>query len=1104
MWEDIILDNLMKSFFRDIPQAKIQIDNFNHMITNRLKKIIEDEVINIKLDEDRYFRINFDSVFVEKPFIIEDRIMRFITPMEARIRDLTYSGQVFCNINTCIVKHDTKTNEKIISEYKVYRKKSIAKIPIMLGSVKCNLHGMTSKEKHEKGECLYDQGGYFCIRGKERVLVSQERVNYNEVYCFQPKTNLREDSICEIRSISEETRHSVYLQMKMIHHKITITIPYIQGDIPLGYLFMAYGLNVEQVTSLFEKFNIDQQHLKYILLDMIKIRNKESAIIKIAENTASVVMKENRTRFVEQIIQNEILPHLGICSSDEKKIVFLAKMCKKLLRVIFHNEEYDCRDNINNKRLEMSGVLIENLFRTLFKRFIKLASIHLEKRQDIVVIMNKITLITIGIHHCFSTGSWGVPKSSFIRLGVSQILSRLTNASYLSHLLRVLVPIGKEAKNVKIRQVHCSSIGFYCPHETPEGAQSGIVKNLTPYCTMSKQYNITFVKKIITDIAIVHNDFDSFLHQNTNRNPTLVLLNGSLIGYTLVKDELWNQLHVLKSSDIFMKDVSISKRENQNEIHIFCDEGRLQRPLFTRKNLPSIVDLQSKSFSQLVMEKKIVYMDSYEIENHSIAMTLEELKTNECFDLLEIHPSLITGFSVALIPFPDHTQSPRITYHASMGKQAISLPFTNMNHRVDTINYLHCYPEKPIISSHVAQYNNLEKVPIGNNLCVAVSMYTGFNQEDSVIMNQSAIDRGLLRAFSYRTIVVEEKKKSTISSEKIEIPSLQIRTTCFNFSKVDENGIVKVGTFVGCGDVICCKVQKLSNKDMYIYKDSSVIVKSGEEGIVDNVYITHNTENYKIVKIKIRVEKIPEIGDKVASRNAQKGTISIILNEKDMPFSQETGMVPDLILNPLCLPSRMTINQLIESFLSKKSLDDWKKYYSTVFYSGHKEIMMKDIMHDENFENVTMVNGFTGETLKAKVFFGPTYYHRLKHLVSNKIHSRNNGKLQLLTRQPLEGRSRDGGLRMGEMERDCTISHGLSRFLRERLFEQSDYFELYVCANCGGIPHTTTTCNFCQKKNIVKIPLPFACKLLFQELTALGLKINIFTSKKKKISYEVK
>jgi hypothetical protein len=419
-------------------------------------------------------------------------------------------------------------------------------------------------------------------------------------------------------------------------------------------------------------------------------------------------------------------------------------------------------------------------------------------------------------------------------------------------------------------------------------------------------------------------------------------------------------------------------------------------------------------------------MDSYQIENFVVAMTKREMETKDYYDLCEIHPSCISGLSVSLIPFPDHTQSPRVTYHAAMGKQAIGLPFTNTNYRMDTIHHMLCYPERPIIQSHHSEMNHGSELPFGNNLIVAILTYTGFNQEDSVIMNRAAVERGLFRSFAFKMLVVEEKKRSTVMNEKIALVDEVYRNKSFDYSKVDSNGIVKVGVYVGVGDVIVSKLQKVVDKtSKESFYDTSVIIKSGEEGVVDKVYIVNNNDGYKIIKIKIRSYRIPEIGDKVASRCAQKGTISVILNPEDMPFT-ESGIIPDLIINPLCIPSRMTINQLIECFSAKSSVYKSDKRYSTSFSNHSKDVIpyLQEQLAECGFNrngNEVMFNGMNGNMFQSDIFIGPTYYHRLKHLVGNKIHARNHGNIQALTRQPLEGRSRDGGLRFGEMERDTTF-----------------------------------------------------------------------------------
>jgi len=435
--------------------------------------------------------------------------------------------------------------------------------------------------------------------------------------------------------------------------------------------------------------------------------------------------------------------------------------------------------------------------------------------------------------------------------------------------------------------------------------------------------------------------------------------------------------------------------------------------------------MKTKSIETLIKEQYIILIDSYEIENNIIAMTPDELERNNFYTLCEIHPSLITGLCVGLIPYSDHTQAPRITYHASMGKQAIGVYASTNNIRSDTIVHVLLYPERPLVQTHMGMVSGCNDMVFGMNLIVAVAMYTGFNQEDSVILNQSAIDRGMFRSFAFRTIHVEERKKSTTHTEDIMMPSMEIRAKSYNYTKLNTNGIVKAGIFVGPSDVIVGRVQTKNIKTGGEEKtDTSVCIKSGEEGYVDRVYISTSPEGYKMVKVKIRSLKVPEIGDKVASRAAQKGTVGMIFRQEDMPFCSQTGMVPDIIINPLCLPSRMTINQIIECIASKSSAQEGVFRFGTPFTRHSTDVvesLCNDLVNNGFSEDgkEAMTNGFTGDQFEARIFIGPTYYHRLKHLVSAKIHARNHGSLQALTRQPVEGRSRDGGLRFGEMERDC-------------------------------------------------------------------------------------
>ncbi|NDE13762.1 hypothetical protein EBZ80_02415 [bacterium] len=476
-YEDVLFERVGE-YLRKYDSSHVQRESFDFFITHRLSKIIEEEpVIEIPLGGSRTYNIHFGQVFIDRPYIIdENRQIRYIYPNEARLRDLTYSSLISINIHTFI--RDTATRQE--SEAQDFYKVSLARIPMMLGTTRCNLYGKTPEQRITLGECPYDNGGYFIIKGKERVLVSQERINYNIVHVFDMKTNNKFYLISEIRSMSEETGHSVLLQMKItscVEKKVVLQIPYVSQDIPLGFIFVAFGFSLAQVSDILD-LNLRSQYGTYpqirlisqrILREAEMIGGQEKAIAYIAQFSIHSLSRDRRHYYIHQILNNELFPHLGISSTREQKGYFLGHMLAKLLFTLVGKRALDDRDHISNKRLETGGHLMAELFRTLFKRFVRSMEPQLVKRPDILVVMSRNNTITQGIKHCFSTGNWGIPKSNYIRTGVSQVMSRLTHNSFLSHLRRILVPIGKEGKNTKIRQLHPSQVGFICPFETPEG-----------------------------------------------------------------------------------------------------------------------------------------------------------------------------------------------------------------------------------------------------------------------------------------------------------------------------------------------------------------------------------------------------------------------------------------------------------------------------------------------------------------------------------------------------------------------------------------------------------------------------------------------------------
>lgn len=1105
-WEDAVLRFVGRSFQEEDMSAYLK-RSYDVFLYHRLQRIIEEEpIVEVPLPGRRLFRVQFGQTFVDRPYIVDDnRSVRYITPNEARLRDLTYSSVVSVNVDTFLLQLDDKEGETVL-EHKSHFKVHLARIPMMVQCAKCNLSGTTAQERVQLGECLFDDGGYFIVKGKERVLVSQERINYNIVHVFSSRNSPKTLCVGEIRSMSEETGHSVLVQMKLhIDYHMTVVIAYIAHDMPLGVVLRAMGVDVPQLEHMlrvhglpvpeaatvvdFSESHADEEVVRHLFRDVGRFPTAEAAVQQIAQHVSASVQKERRGAYVEQVLLNELFPHMGVSSMMQTKIHFLLHMAKKVVDTNAGRRPLDDRDHIANKRVETAGILVADLFRTLFKRFARSVRAQLVRRQDVLLIMSRSTMITQGIRHAFSTGNWGVPKSSYMRTGVSQVLSRLSFMSTLSHLKRILIPIGKEGKNTKIRQVHPSQVGFVCAHETPEGHSAGIVKNLSLLTQVSVRNDPIYVYRTLESIPEVETDFVFVAGDRYVK----IFVNGVWFANTRYEHRILTQLHAMRAARRLPATASLSFDPAFGEIHVFCDEGRLLRPLLDAKRLPSSAEWDAMSWTAAVEKNVLQWVDAHELETKTVAVFPWEVHA-DC-DYVEVHPSLWMGACVNLIPFPEHTQSPRLCYVASMSKQAIGRFATTQAVRADTIAHVLHGPEQPIVKTHVGDTTGCDHLVSGNNLIVALCCYTGFNQEDSVLFNQSSIDRGVFRSTAFKTIVVEERKRTSYTVETIGAVPAHLRSKNWNYDKLGEHGYARIGEYVGMGDVLVGKVTVRTNKTGQESVDTSYVVKNGEDGYVDRIFESVSPDGYRMLKVRLRQVLIPEIGDKVCSRCAQKGTIGITLRHEDFPFSA-SGIVPDLIMNPHAIPSRMTLNQLLECLGAKSAALRGTLRYSTGFTSHSVDVIatLEQELADLGFQrhgNERLVSGITGKMLDAEIFIGPTYYHRLKHLVSSKIHARNHGNVQMLCRQPCEGRSRDGGLRFGEMERDAMISQGVSRFLVDRLFHMSDPFHVPLCQSCGTVPDSLQACPRCPGAVIYQVAVPYACKLLFQELQALGMDIRM-------------
>ena len=670
----------------------------------------------------------------------------------------------------------------------------------------------------------------------------------------------------------------------------------------------------------------------------------------------------------------------------------------------------------------------------------------------------------------------------------------------------------------------CLSDGL-AVHNTPEGASVGIVKNLSYMAHITIHSNsMSLYEYVGPHIVPVEELKPIDVHDKVK-----VFINGSWIGITKSEPvHLYMLLKDMKCKGIINIYTSITFDYLTQEIRVCNDSGRVTRPLLRVKNrqlllTKEVIDGLNKNeigWDDLFTDCKITdavleYIDPEEQSFSMIATKPSEMYSTNTFDIdkiykythCEIHPSTLFGIVASCIPFPDHNQSPRNTYQSAQAKQAMGVYATNYNERMDKTAYVLNYPCRPLVDTRVMNLIKMNQIPSGCNINVAIMTHTGYNQEDSVLINKGSIDRGLFQTTIYHTEKDEDKQKIN-GDEEIRCkpdPSKTKGMKFGNYSKVNSKGVMPENSLVESRDVIIAKVTPIKeNKNDHTkvikYEDQSRIYRTVEETYIDKNYIDKNGDGYTFAKVRLRALRKPVIGDKFSSRHGQKGTVGNIIPEADMPFNKN-GVRPDIIINPHAIPSRMTIGQLKETLLGKVLVELGLFGDGTSFGDLNVDDISKKLLSlgYESSGNELLYSGLTGEQVECSVFMGPVFYQRLKHMVNDKQHSRSIGPMVNLTRQPAEGRSRDGGLRFGEMERDAMISHGAARFTRGRMYDASDKYSVYVCKKCGLVAsyndklhiHLCRTCD--NRTDFSYVEIPYACKLLFQELTTMNVVPRVMT-----------
>lgn len=590
-------------------------------------------------------------------------------------------------------------------------------------------------------------------------------------------------------------------------------------------------------------------------------------------------------------------------------------------------------------------------------------------------------------------------------------------------------------------------------------------------------------------------------------NKAKVYINGELIGSVNDPIDFTKQMREKRRAGEVSDEMNITYYNDTDEIYIFNDPGRARRPLIIVENgLPLLteehldqVEKGKITWNDLINMGLIEYLDAEEEENAYIAMTLNDL--NEDITHLEIDPSTMLGICAGIIPFSDHNSSPRNTMEAGMTKQALGLYVSNYALRTDTRAHLLHHPQTPIVKTRIIDATNYDARPSGQNLVVALMSYEGYNMEDAMILNKSSLERGMGRSSFFRSYEASERRYPGGQEDKFEVPEKGVKgyRSEESYRNLDEDGIVNPESHVESGDVLIGKTSPprfLEEIDEFgtvaeKRRETSVTVRHGEKGIVDAVLLTETVEGSKLTKIRVRETRQPEFGDKFASRHGQKGVVGLILSQEDVPFTED-GVIPDIIVNPHAIPSRMSVGQVLEMVAGKAACLEGERIDGTPF-NDDIEGEIKETLKDHGFESAgceSLYNGSTGERVEAEIFVGVAYYQKLHHMTTDKVYARSRGPVQVLTRQPTEGRAREGGLRFGEMERDCLIAHGAALSLKERLLDESDKYEAIVCDNCGMLAvydknKDKKYCPICGDSESYPVEISYAFKLLLDELKSL-------------------
>ena len=1224
------MKEIVESYFKHRSLVNHQLASYDDCIPvgdgkeSRMEKIVrnirigsdepveDDEGGLVKLDLlDKEIIVRLKNLRLGRPTIKEaNGAEHHATPMECRLRKLTYFSPVYLDFK--IFRDDLPPSPGTEMGFQEETSVHIGNLPIMVRSGRCNLNHNhvdenrrlspdTSAEDSDRytqllrksGEDPLDPGGYFIINGTERVLISMEDLAPNRVTVEKNKKYAHETQVAKIFSQKDGVRKPLNVE-KRRDGMLMVKIPS-AGTTPIPLVLLMRALGVENDREIFASIAGPPEAMKFTVANLNDLRDNEEygvdtseeALAWLEKKFAAGQQKEYRESRIQNLLDNELLPHLGSnIDNREKKAIFLGRIARQVLEMAIKDKDPNDKDHYANKRVRLAGDLIEDLFRVSLQQLARdlkyqLERHHNRKRELRISSCLRPDVLTTKIMHALATGNWVGGRS-----GVSQLLDRTTYLSALSHMRRVTSPLVRSQPHFEARDLHPTQWGRLCPNETPEGQNCGLVKNAAQMIDVSEEVPESDVKALLKEAGV-------------NDNPdgwadgSRIHVNGDIFGLHKRPQKLVSQFKRRRRSGRIRPEVSIRHDLENRDVYINTDRGRMLRPLLiidhgslqiTKMHLEGLSSGEI-TFSDLVSGGVVEWVDAEEEEDLLIAprpfdlpalspknnrpinpakvewtnlgehgishaevsaevkMPNGEVKTEkfkvplnyyqENIDALkrkekkdntvlvythvEIDPQLIMGVCASLVPYPEHNSTPRVTGGTAMVKQSLGVASANFRLRPDTRAHVMHYPQRSIVGTRAMTSTKFDQRPGGQNFVVAIVSHHGYNMQDAVIMNRASVERALGRSAFIRTYNAENKRFPGGQEERIEVPGTGLDEikglkSWDSYSHLERDGLpvpeVELTSQEGGRGILVGKTSPPrfleESHGAFLQaqerRESSMMVRHGEQGWVDNIFVTESLDSGRLVRITLRTNKIPELGDKFASRHGQKGIIGRLVEQEDMPFTED-GVIPDLLINPHAIPSRMTVAHVLEMIGGKVGSMEGRRIDGTAFTGEKEESLRSGLLRNglRHTGRESMINGETGESFPVETFVGVIYYQRLHHLVSSKLHARSRGRVQILTRQPTEGRARQGGLRFGEMERDCLISHGASMVIKDRLLDESDGWNLMVCntPRCGHIAYydwkrRTTICPVCgDRSDVHSVQTSYAFKLLLDEMKSLGVAMRL-------------